>query len=160
MPKCYVLASAAMTAEATSHEFDRTAAHAQTAMESASALYRSPAAATAVFKRLFTTKKKAECVLAQFKRMAAGTQTFSDVHYLPLHLSIGALRLWAWEVAFKVTDRANTKSTVAQIAVSGYLVHRAVTVFLDAIIGADRNTVEYAKRASEALTIKLRTAKL
>jgi hypothetical protein len=157
-PECYVLDSAALTAQATSDEFERVAPRTQTVMESASALYRSPAGATAVFKKLFGSKKKAACALASFEKGLDATQKVSHVRYLPLHLSIGALRLWAWEVAFELHDKS--KSTIVQIAVSGYLVKRAVTAFLDVIIGPDPNTTAYAKRASEALTIKLREAKL
>jgi hypothetical protein len=158
-PKCFSLNSGGLTAQATSHEFDRLAARTQTTMESRSALYRSPSAATAVFKRLFGSKTKTECVLAGFKGTLKATQTVTHLHYLPVHLSVGALRLWAWEVTFDLNDKPN-RSTPIQIAISGYLVHRAVTVFLDVIVGLDPNTTAYAKRASEALTIKLRDAKL
>lgn len=155
---CFSPVSSAMTAKASSHEFERSAAATDSVLQSGSALYRTPAAARAVFTKLYFSKKSANCYLAQFTRKLPAKDKVSGVKIVPVRLSVGPLRLAAWDIRLHLSN--GKVDDPVEIVVTGYLVGRAMSQLLAFADGVDRTLVTATNHASAAVTQKLHDAKI
>jgi hypothetical protein len=156
---CFSPDAAEMTAKAASHQYEKASASTDTVLESSAALYRSHAAAAAVFKKLYFSKKAPTCAYARFKKSLPQKDTASDMHLIPIRTTIGTLRISVWDVSLRLSDGKRTAPV--EIVTTGYLHGRALSQLLIAVVGGKAaGNFNVAKVASAAVTLKLRHAHL